>query len=129
GKRYEALFRPVANRIELDASSGEEEIVKHAVKTMSSAFRMVERDLAAAMVSDKSKTEGPQRNLFAARMHMRASPKLLAQINKHLKAIEDLVAKEIAKAPKPSAEDQHLSLTLALLPLKGRGRGETSKGQ
>ena len=129
GKRYEALFRPVAQRIELDASSGGEERVRHAVKTMGSSFRMVERDLAAALVSDKSQTEGAKRNMFATRMHMRASPKILARINKHLKAIEDLVAAEATKTPQASAEDQHISLTIALLPLKGRGHGDSNKGE
>lgn len=121
GKRHEALFQVVARRIELDASSGHEDVVDHAVKTMASAFRMVEKDLAAALVSDKSVMEGPHRNMFATRMHMRISPKNLARINKHLKAIEDLLSTEGAKTPKPTPADQHISLTLALLPLKGRG--------
>jgi predicted transcriptional regulator len=129
GKRHEALFQSEATRIELDASSGTEDVVNHAVKTMASAFRMVEKDLAAALVSNKSLTEGSQRNMFATRMHMRASPKILARINKHLKAIEDLVATEACKAPKPSEEDQHISLTMALLPIKGRGKTETHKGE
>jgi len=129
GKRHEALFRPVAKRIELDASSGGEEAVNDAVKAMATAFRMVERDLAAALVSDKSVVEGPQRNMFATRMHMLTSPKLLAKINKHLKAIEDLVSQEVSKTPTPTSEDQHISLTLALLPLKGRGLNYPNKGE
>lgn len=129
GKRYEALFRPVAKRIELDTSSGDEDLVKHAVKAMASAFRMVERDLEAALISETSQVEGPQRNMFATRMHLRASPRTLARINKHLKAIEDLLAKEAAKTRESSPADQHLSLTMALLPLKGRGQGETDKGE
>jgi predicted transcriptional regulator len=129
GKRHEALFQPTAQRIEMDASSGGEEAVKDAVKAMASAFRMVEKDLAAALVSDKSLAEGPQRNMFATRMHMRASPKILARINKHLKAIEDLVNHEVGKTQKPTPADQHISLTLALLPLKGRGQNESNKGE
>jgi predicted transcriptional regulator len=129
GKRYEALFQPVARRIEIDASSGHEGAVDHAVKAMASAFRMVEKDLAAALVSDKSVVEGPHRNMFATRMHMRVSPKNLARINRHLKAIEDLVSTEGAKTPKPTSADQHISLTLALLPLKGRGQNQSDKGE
>ncbi len=129
GKRHEALFLPVAKRIELDASSGGEEAVNHAVKTIAAAFRMVERDLAAALISDKSVLKGPQRNVFATRMHMLTTPKTLAQINKHIKAIEDLVSKEVSQMPLPTSKDQHISLTLALLPLKGRGQNFPTKGE
>jgi hypothetical protein len=61
-------------------------------------------------------------------MHLRASPKLLAGINKHLEAIEELINTESVRNPEPSPDDQHLSLTLALLPLKGRGKDKTSQG-
>ena len=128
GKRHEALFAPVASRIELEAESSDDGAVQLAVKTMASAFRMAERDLVAAVQRDDICQEGPERNLFATRMHLRASPKVLAGINKHLLAIE-LVTAEAAKTPKPSADDQHLSLTMALLPLKGRGKGEPHRGE
>ena len=49
GKRYEALFRPAASRVELDATSSGEESVQLAVKTLASAFRMAERDLESAL--------------------------------------------------------------------------------
>jgi len=128
GKRHEALFAPVALRIELEAQSSDDDAVQQVVKTMASAFRMAERDLAAALQREDIRQEGQERNLFATRMHLRASPKVLAGINKHLLAIEKLVIAEAAKTPKPSPDDQHLSLTMALLPLKGRGKGETHRG-
>jgi predicted transcriptional regulator len=129
GKRYEALFLPVASRIEIAVPRGDESAANHIVKSLASAFRMAERDLGAALRTGDSLTEGPDRNLFATRMHLRASPKLLARINKHLKAIEDLLANEAAKTPKPSPDDQHLSLTIALLPLKGRDKTQSPKGE
>ena len=129
GKRYEALYLPVASRIEVAVPRGDDSAVNHIVKTLASAFRMAERDLGAALRSGNSLTEGPDRNLFATRIHLRASPKLLARINKHLKAIEDLMASEAAKAQKPSPDDQHLSLTIALLPLKGRDKAQSQKGE
>ncbi len=129
GKRHEALFRPTASRIEFDASAGTDEVIGQVVKALSSGFRMAERDLEAALVSGNCRTDGPSRNLFATRMHMRASPKLLAGVNKHLKAIEDLLLAESGRDPKPSPDDEHLSLTLALLPIKGRGRTDNKEGQ
>ena len=128
GKRHEALFRPVASRIEVEARSGGEQAVNQAVKMMASAFRMAERDLEAALQSGESITRGPSRNLCATRMHMRTSPVLLAKINKHLLAIENLLTTEMAKEPQATPDDQHLSLTIALLPLKGRGKSKSNKG-
>lgn len=120
GKRHEALFRPAATRIEVASRKVDAEGARQIVKTMAAAFRMAERDLEAALHGEDCRSQGTDRNLLAARMHLRASPRFLAKLNKHLKAIEDLLAAEAAREPKPSPDDQHLSLTLALLPLKGR---------
>ena len=128
GKRHEALFMPTASRIEVAAPSGDGKATDLAVKTLAAAFRMAERDLDAALRTGDSLTEGPARNLFATRIHLRASPKLLARINKHLQAIEDLLAAEAAKVHQPSPDEQHLSLTIALLPLKGRNKIQPRKG-
>ena len=124
GKRYEALFMPVATRIQIESKCDVEDGSLFVVKTMASAFRMAERDMEAALRAGNCRSEGPDRNMFATRMHLRASPKLLGRINKHLKAIEDLLETEAAKEPKSSAGDQHLSLTIALLPLRGRSQHE-----
>gem|GEM_PF-596500 len=127
GKRYEALFFPAASRIELEAEK-DRESAEFALKTMSSAFRMAERDMDASFRRRDCVSEGPGRNIHAYRMHLRASPKLLAGINEHLTAIEDLLVAESDRDPGPSPDDQHLSLTLALLPLKGRGDSQTDGG-
>jgi DNA-binding Lrp family transcriptional regulator len=128
GKRYEALFVPTAARYEVDTSSGGDEAITHAVKAISSAFRMAERDLEAALQDDRTVAEGPGRNLYAGRLHMRATPALLAAINQHLSAIEELVNTEIAKRPEPAEDVHHMSLTFALLPIKGRGFGASGQG-
>lgn len=120
GKRHEALFRAAADRIEMEAQPADGGQDQLAVKTMAAAFRMAERDLAAALEGGRFRQDGPDRNLFATRMHLRASPRVLGKLNKHLQAIEDLLMAEAAKTPRPTANDEHLSLTLALLPLKGR---------
>lgn len=128
GKRHEALFGPVASRIEMEAPPGDADAAADAVKALSAAFRMTERDLEAALQDDTCVREGPQRNLVASRLHMRASPRFLAKINRHLEAILDLLQAEAAKNPPPGPDDQHLSLTLALLPLKGRDKSANHKG-
>jgi hypothetical protein len=127
GKRHEALFYPAASILDLEAEKGGES-AELALKTMSSAFRMAERDLEASFRRRDCVTEGPGRNALAFRLHLRVSPRLLAGINKHLEAIDELLRTETAKNPGPSPDDQHLSLTLALLPLKGRGKEETGRG-
>ena len=128
GKRHEALFQPAASRIEVEARPDDRDAATHAVKTMAAAFRMAERDLEAALQERILPAGGTGPQSVATRMHLRASPQLLAGINEHLRAIEDLVSAAAAKDPQPTTHDQHLSLTMALLPLKGRGRGETDRG-
>lgn len=127
GKRHEALFYPTTSLIDLEAEKGGES-AELALKAMSSAFRMAERDLEAAFRRSDYVTEGPGRNVLAFRLHLRVSPKLLAGVNEHLEAIDELVRTETAKNPGPSPDDQHLSLTFALLPLRGRGKQEPGKG-
>ncbi|MCP4572821.1 MAG: helix-turn-helix domain-containing protein [bacterium] len=128
GKRHEALFGLTAGRFEVDAPADQDEAIDHAVKAMASAFRMTERDLEAALRDRAARQEGRDRNMYAARLHMRASPKLLAAINEHLSAIEDLLQADAAGEAEPSTDAEHLSLTIALLPIKGRSRKEPHQG-
>jgi len=121
GKRWEALFFPAASRFELEAEKGGAS-ADLARKTVASAFRMAERDFAAALARGDCVTEGPGRNALAARLHLRVSRELLAAINRHVDAFDALLRAEAERNPEPAPEDQHLSLTIALLPLRGRGR-------
>lgn len=119
-KRHEALYLPTAIRFKYDTSSGEEDTIASAVKAMSTGFRMAERDLEAALRSDDRSMEGPDRDFYALRLHLRASPELLAKINKHMNAVLALLAPNEKTSSKFGPDDQHVSLTLALLPIKGR---------
>jgi len=120
GKRHEALYLPTASRFEYDTSSGEEDVIASAVKVMATGFRMAERDLEAALRSDNRPMEDPDPDFYAFRLHLRASPELLAKINKHMKAVLNLLTPDEKTSSKFSPDDQHVSLTLALLPIKGR---------
>ncbi len=121
GKRHEALYLPTATRFEFDTSSGEEDVIAGAVKVMATGFRMAERDLEAALRSDNRPMEGPDPDFYAFRLHLRASPELLAKINKHMNAVLELLRPNEKTSSKFGPDDQHVSLTLALLPIKGRG--------
>jgi len=119
-RRPEALYRPAANLFRMEHSRGTEGTGTPApVKTMAAAFRMAEREMKAALADPTVKSSGPHRNILGARMHARLSKQDLAELNRHLRAIEKMLTK-IAKAHKPSEEDQFVSLTLALLPLRNR---------
>ncbi len=120
GKRHEALYLPTASRFEYDASSGEEDVIASAVKVMATGFRMAERDLEAALRSDNRPMEGPDPDFCAFRVHLRASPELLAKISRHMNAIMELLTPNEKTSSKFGPDDQHVSLTLALLPIKGR---------
>jgi AcrR family transcriptional regulator len=116
-KRPEALFEPVASRIALSHRAKD---IRPVLKAVSAAFRMAERDMEAALTSGTARTTGPDRNFHALRLHARLSKKTLAEINKHLRAIDAIVAREGRRQNIPKDADQHCSLTVALLPLRGR---------
>jgi len=120
GKRHEALYLPTASRFEYDTSSGEEDTIASAVKVMAASFRMAERDLEAALRSDNRPMEGPDPDFYAFRLHLRASPELLAKINEHMNAVLELLTADEKTSSKFGPDDKHVSLTLALLPIKGR---------
>jgi len=120
GRRREALYRPAADLFRMEHSRKSKEPGTPApVRTMAAAFRMAEREMTAALSDPTVKASGPHRNILGARMHARLSKKDLAELNRHLRAIEKMLT-DIAKNPKPSAGDQFVSLTLALLPLRNR---------
>lgn len=123
GKRDEALFEPVRTLLEVPLENAGEPRGEHARRAVAAAFRMAERDFVHALDREDLLTEGDSRNLFATRAHFLASPRLLARINKHLDAILDVLAREGARRVKrgdPPPEGRHMSLTLALLPLRSR---------
>ena len=120
GSRSEALYLPVADVFKMEQPrDAPEEVSAVMLKTMSTAFRMAERDMKAALTNPSSKTSGPYRNVLGARMHCRLSKKDLAELNRHLRAIEKMLTRA-AKDHEPSPGDSFLSLTLALMPLRNR---------
>jgi len=83
---------------------------------------MAERDLAAALASGMARTSGPHRNVLAARAHARLGRRTLAEINRHLRALERILSREARRREPPADAAEYCSLTIALLPLRGRGR-------
>jgi AcrR family transcriptional regulator len=126
GKRHEALFRPVAERIGLATEPGSREGVAAAVKTTASAFRMTQRDVEAALAEGTARPEGEDRNFSVWRMHCRVSKSTLAEINQHLDALYRIAERECRGETVPDDADEYCSVTLALLPLRGRKRPESS---
>jgi DNA-binding transcriptional ArsR family regulator len=119
GKRPEALYLPTADLFMMEQRRGRIEDAGQALKTMSLAFRMAERDMKAALENPRTCTDGPGRNMIGARIHCRLSKKELAELNRHLDNITKMLSRA-QKNQKPSPDDQFLSLTLALMPLRNR---------
>ena len=119
GRRPEALYVPVAEMFQMEQKQDDEAASKDVLKTMSVAFRMALSDMKAALTNPKVKTGGPHRNTFGARVHCRLSKKDLAELNRHLMAIQKL-AFRVQKNHKPSKNDSFVSLTVALMPLRSR---------
>lgn len=128
GKRDEALFTVALEVLELELDTKDAEANDRARRAIGSAFRMAERDFSCALERDDLRIEGEDRNFIAARFHLRASPRVLARVNKHLDAVYDLLVREGGRRrPKPGPDDQYLSLTFALLPLRNRRQGENDR--
>ena len=65
GSRSEALYLPVADVFKMEQPrDAPEEVSAVMLKTMSTAFRMAERDMKAALTNPSSKTSGPYRNVL-----------------------------------------------------------------
>ncbi|MEE9269764.1 MAG: helix-turn-helix domain-containing protein [Candidatus Krumholzibacteria bacterium] len=120
-KKSEALYEPVANRFEFPVEPDSQSAVRAAIKTLSLAFRMAERDLESALTSGTARTSGKHRNAIAGRLHCRTTRSTLAEINQHLRAIEKIFEREGRRVTVSPDADEYLSFTLALLPLRGRG--------
>ena len=102
--RSEALYLPAADMFKMaQPLDAPEEVAAAALKTMSTAFRMAERDMKAALTNPSSKTSGPYRNAFGARIHCRLSKKDLAELNRHLRAIEKMMTRAVGTGAGASA--------------------------
>ena len=75
--------------------------------------------MKAAITAPSTKTSGPQRNMIGARVHCRLTKKDLAELNRHLRAIQKMIER-VMKSHKPSPSDSFVSLTVALMPLRNR---------
>lgn len=120
-KKSEALFELAASRIELPSEPAEKTVADLS-KTLAAAFRMAERDVEAALRAGNTRTKGRHRTLHALRLHFRVTKDVLAEVNDHLEAIEKALFREARRRKLPPDADQYCSLTIALAPLRGRGR-------
>jgi predicted transcriptional regulator len=119
-RRPEALYIPTADVFKMEHRRDAPEVTAAAaLKTLSIAFRMAERDMEAALTNPKTKTTGPYRNAIGGRVHCRLSKQDLAELNRHLRAIEKLLL-GAGKSREPSPSDTFVSVTMALMPLRNR---------
>lgn len=114
--RGEALYEPTRGAVSLEAADPEAGLAIR--RTMGAAFRMAERDLEAALEAGH---DDPR--LLGMRAHFRATPTVLRQVRRHLEAALAIVQREGRRG---AARNQGplYSLTLALLPLRGRNQPE-----
>ncbi len=117
GSRPETLYEPVADVFKMEQKR--DASPEDALKTLSTAFRMAERDMRAALNNPDTKSVGPYRNIWGGRIHCRLSRKDLAELNRLLREIEQMLS-TIHKDHEPSKDDSFVSLTLALMPLRNR---------
>ncbi len=120
GKRFETLYEVTGTRLEVSVDPHDETTARQAGQTMSAALRMAERDFLASLDRDDVCTEGEHRNLTGMRAHMRLSPQALARLNGFLQELESRARELVVESGDPGPDDQFLSLTFLMAPLRGR---------
>ena len=116
--RGETLYQPVQDTIRVDsAEPGAEDAIR---RTMAAAFRMAQRDLDTALESAARRAPADPPGL-ATRLHFRATPREMREVRRHLQAAIDTVRREARRGARGTTGSMY-SLTLALLPLRGRGQ-------
>ena len=118
--RNEAVYQPVQETIRVDsAEPGAEDTIR---RTMAAAFRMAQRDLDTALETAGQRMPGDPPGV-ATRLHFRATPRVVKEVRRHLQAAIDAVQREARRGAGRKTGSMY-SLTLALLPLRGRGPTE-----
>ena len=118
GKRSEALYSPAVGKIELDAENPTDAVLKSTRKTMGAMLRLTEREVMAA-IETQAETDGRYRELFCGRLKGRLSKTALAEVNKHINAIQRILTQEDRL---PARGRTMFSLTIALTPSPRRTR-------
>jgi DNA-binding transcriptional ArsR family regulator len=130
GKRHEAVYAMSESMMGIAHDPTDPTSKSKIAQTVQSAFRSAARDLVAALDREDIAPAGPYRNTFSLILSSRVSLDLLARINERLRALEELIAEEAEDDPGPTPDDQFLSLTISLAPIRGRRAGPTpSKGE
>ena len=119
GSRLEALYRLPAKEIEIERRT-KGLARQNTSKAIHAILRLAGRELDAALDDDLIEDEGPKRRLYGRRTRGRLSWKAIAEVNRHLGAIEACFAKEAVR--KGSQSGHSVALTLILTP--GRAKEE-----
>lgn len=115
GPRTETLYAAAGPAVRL-APDGTPEGRDAILRTMAAGFRMAERDLEAALEAAAGDGEPP----FATRLHVRATAEELEEVRRHFRAALELLLRLADRPPHGPEVGSHYSLTLALLPMRGR---------
>jgi AcrR family transcriptional regulator len=117
GPRTETLYTAAGPGVRLEPD-GSPEGRDALLRTMAAGFRMAERDLEAALAARAEDTDAEPP--FATRLHVRMTPEELEEVRGHLRAALELLLRLANDPPHGPEAGSHYSLTLALLPLRGR---------
>jgi predicted transcriptional regulator len=111
--RSEAIYRLPAKEIEI-ARHTKGDARAQTSKAIQTLMRLAGRELDGWMDDESAVDEGPKRRLYGRRMRGRLSWKAVAEINRHLTAIEEVFAHEAQR--KNRAAGQAVAFTVVLTP-------------
>ena len=125
GKRFETVSEVAEPVLALAHDPGDPVSRAEIARAVKSTFRNVARDFVAALDREDLQQEGPARNIFNLHLHARLSPEQLAGLNEWLRVLEEKMLEEASKPLGHGPDDQFLSFTIALAPIRGRRSGPT----
>ena len=120
GKRFETVYTVVDHVQPLEVDLEDTSARSQVTRAITAVFRNAERDFLAALDREDLQNESEERNIFSMQIHGRSSPAFLAGLNERIRAIEEFMAQSAATPDEPGPDDQFLSMTIALSPVRGR---------
>lgn len=118
--RSEALYRLPADELEIPREADSADVRRTRRRTIDAFLRLAGRELDAALMDEDAEDEGAGRVLYGRRLRAKISTSALAEVNRHIAAIEDVFAQAKERG---EAEGTTVAVTIVMTPTTKRREG------
>jgi len=115
GRRDEAVYDLVGRPLKLRYPEHRDTRTHPLMRLVRSMLRTAERDFRGGILSDRARTDGPKRTLWASRRHAWLTPSQLNRLNRTIEALIEILTR--SRDPK---RGQLCTLTVVLAPRASR---------